>query len=101
MFFNTHKNGELVSHLGSDTTLLNQASSLTVSKIVMSSNKLATCLGIYFWLLLQLASVTVGLVTDMFLMCVLFGQKIATLLKRYHDACSKAQTQITEAPGGI
>jgi len=49
-FFDSHKSGELVSRLGSDTTLVQQATSSAVPEIILGVVKLVTCLAICFWI---------------------------------------------------
>lgn len=100
-FFDEHKSGELVSRLGSDATLLNQATSMAVPEILLGAAKLTTCLAICFWISPALAALTLGLVASIFLACVPFGKKIGALSKTYQDALGKAQTRSTEALGAM
>jgi len=100
-FFDDHKTGELVSRLGSDTTLIQQATSLAVPEIILGVVKLFTCVGLMFWISPELAGVTLGLTTVMFVACVPFGRKIGALAKSYQDALGEAQTRSTEALGAM
>lgn len=100
-FFDEHKSGELISRLGSDATLLNQATSMAVPEILVGAAKMATCLGICFWISPALAALTLGLVASIFLTCVPFGKKIGALSKTYQDALGEAQTRSTEALGNM
>mmetsp|Transcript_19261 Transcript_19261/g.41926 ORF Transcript_19261/g.41926 Transcript_19261/m.41926 type:complete len:704 (-) Transcript_19261:548-2659(-) len=100
-YFDEHKSGELVSRLGSDTALIQQATSLAVPEIVLGVVKLWTCIGICFWISPELAGVTVALVFAIFFTCIPFGKKIGALSKSYQDALGEAQTRSTEALGSM
>mmetsp|Transcript_39931 Transcript_39931/g.81516 ORF Transcript_39931/g.81516 Transcript_39931/m.81516 type:complete len:728 (-) Transcript_39931:293-2476(-) len=100
-FFDEHKTGELVSRLGSDTTLIQQATSLAVPEVVLGATKLATCVGLMFWISAELAGVVLGLCLFEFAVCVPFGKKIGALSKEYQDALGEAQNRSTEALGAM
>lgn len=100
-FFDEHKSGELVSRLGSDTALVQQAASLALPEILLGAIKLVTCITICFWISPQLAGLTVGLTFSIFIVCVPFGKRLGALSKRYQDALGEAQTRSTEALGGM
>jgi len=100
-FFDEHKTGELVSRLGSDTTLVQQASSNALPEVVLGIIKLATCVGLMFWISAELAGVALGLTAVLFLACLPFGRKIGSLAKSYQDALGDAQTCSTEALGAM
>jgi len=100
-YFDEHKSGELVSRLGSDTALIQQATSLAVPEIVLGVIKLWTCIGICFWISPELAGVTVAMVLALFVTCIPFGKKIGALSKSYQDALGEAQTRSTEALGSM
>jgi ABC-type multidrug transport system fused ATPase/permease subunit len=56
-FFDEHKTGELVSRLGSDTTLVQQATSHAVPRVILGIVKLGTSVGLMFWISTKLAGV--------------------------------------------
>jgi len=100
-FFDEHKSGELVSRLGSDTTLVQQATSSAVPEVVLGIMKVFVCITLMFWVSPQLAGVTTASTLFIFLVCIPFGKKIGSLSKLYHDALGNAQNSSTEALGSI
>ncbi len=100
-FFDEHKSGELVSRLGSDTTLVQQATSLAVPEVILGALKVVVCIGLMFWLSAPLAGVTLGFVTFIFLVCIPFGKALGKLSKSYQDNLGNAQNCSTEALGSM
>jgi len=100
-FFDEHKTGELVSRLGSDTTLIQAACSLAVPECILGLVKVITCVALMFWLSPQLAGVTLGFTLLIFVACVPFGRMIGALAKQYQDALGSAQNRSTEALGSV
>jgi ABC-type multidrug transport system fused ATPase/permease subunit len=100
-FFDEHKSGELVSRLGSDTTLVQQATSSAVPEVVLGIMKVFVCITLMFWVSPQLAGVTTASTLFIFLVCIPFGKKIGKLSKLYQDALGTAQNSSTEALGSI
>ena len=96
-FFDEHKSGELVSRLGSDTTLLQTATSQSIPQFVLGIVKLFVSVGLMFWISLKLAGLTIGGVFVIFIIAVPFGKVIGRLAKSYQDQLSVAQTRSTES----
>lgn len=100
-FFDTHKTGELVSRLGSDTALIQQATSQALPEVILGLVKLAVTIGLMFWISPALAGVTLAIVISIFTVCLPFGKWIGTLSKKYQDKLGQAQTHSTEALGAM
>jgi len=100
-FFDDHKTGELVSRLGSDTTLVQLATSYAVPEVIVGFVKVCVCVGLMFWISPELAGVSLGIVVAISLVCLPLGKKIGSLARGYQDALGRAQNSSTEALGGI
>lgn len=100
-FFDEHRTGELVSRLGSDTTLVQMATSVAVPEVILGVVKLGVSVGLMFWISPRLAGVALGFVFGIFALCVPFGKTIGKLSKRYQDALGAAQIRSTEALGAM
>jgi len=100
-FFDEHKSGELVSRLGSDTTLVQQVTSSAVPEVLLGVIKVLVCITLMFWVSPQLAGLTTGSTLFIFLVCIPFGKKIGSVSKLYQDALGNAQNSSTEALGSI
>jgi len=100
-FFDEHQTGELVSRLGSDTTLIQQAASSAVPEVVVGFAKVLAALAIMFWISPKLAGVTIGFVVVTLVMAMPFGTALGKLSKVYQDALGLAQTHSTEALGAM
>ena len=100
-FFDQTKTGELVSRLGSDTTLLQQGTSTALPEVILNLVKLLVSVGLMFWISSTLAAVTLAAVFVIFCISVPFGRWIGALSKRYQDKLGQAQTHSTEALGGM
>lgn len=100
-FFDEHKSGELVSRLGSDTTLLQGATSLSIPEFVLGIIKLIVSVGLMFWISPKLASMTLGTVVVIFGIAAPFGSIIGKLSKAYQDELGSAQTRSTESLGAM
>lgn len=96
-FFDSHKTGELVSRLGSDTTLVQQATSFAVPEVVLGVTKTCVCLGLMFWISAPLAGLSIGATVVIGLVCLPFGKKIGEFAKVYQDVLGRAQNASTEA----
>jgi len=100
-FFDTTKTGELVSRLGSDTTLIQGATSNAIPEVVLGGTKVFFCIGLMVWISPKLAGVTLASTFLLFALCVPFGKIIGALSKQYQDALGEAQTYSTEALGAM
>jgi len=100
-FFDEHKTGELVSRLGSDTTLIQQATTSSAPECLLGIIKLLVAISLMIWISAPLAGVTVGTVVVVFLLCLPFGKLLGKLSKSYQDVLGHAQTFSTEALGGM
>jgi ABC-type multidrug transport system fused ATPase/permease subunit len=100
-FFDEHKSGELVSRLGSDTTLLQQVISMSIPEALVGVIKTVVSIGLMFWISPKLAGVSIGSVFLIFIVVAPLGQLLAKLSKAYQDVLSEAQTYSTEAFGSM
>jgi len=100
-FFDSHKTGELASRLGSDTTLLQLATTQALPVALNSIVELFATVGIMFWISSALTGVTLGIVFVIFIICVPFAKYIGALSKTYQDILGQAQTHSTEALGAM
>jgi ABC-type multidrug transport system fused ATPase/permease subunit len=100
-FFDEHKTGELVSRLGSDTTLVQQATSQSAPQCIIGIVKLCVSVALMFWISPELAGVSFGCVIVLFTFAVPFGKVIGALSKAYQDVLGQAQTRSTEALGAM
>ncbi|KAL3803461.1 hypothetical protein ACHAWO_002469 [Cyclotella atomus] len=100
-FFDEHKSGELVSRLGSDTTLLQTVVSQNLPDFVTQLIKAITAIVLMFYLSVKLAGLALGGVVIIFLLSAPMGKLMAKLSKQYQDILGQAQTHSTEAIGSM
>jgi ABC-type multidrug transport system fused ATPase/permease subunit len=100
-FFDEHTTGELVSRLGSDTTLLQTVISFAIPEALTGLIKSITAIILMFVLSAKLAGLSLGGVIVIFLFSVPLGKKLGTLSSAYQDELSRAQTHSTEAFGSM
>lgn len=100
-FFDEHKTGELVSRLTSDTTLLQAGTTQALPEVVLGMVKLMVSVSLMFWISPRLASVTLGCVVVIFVVCIPIGRWIGALSKSYQDVLSSGTTRATEALGAM
>ena len=100
-FFDERKSGELVSRLGSDTTIVQTATTSSLPDFVGGLAKVIAAMALMFSISSTLTSVILGVAFGMLLLGVIFGKWISKISKRYQDALGKAQTTSTEALGSM
>lgn len=100
-FFDEHKSGELVSRLGSDTTLLQQVISQSIPEALLGVIKVVVAIGLMFWIAPSLAGVSIGSVVLIFGVAMPLGQLLGRLSKEYQNELGEAQTYSTEAFGSM
>lgn len=100
-FFDTTKTGELVSRLGSDTTLIQAATSSAIPEVILGITKAIFCIALMFWISPKLAGVTLSSTFLLFSLCFPFAKIIGGLSKQYQDALGEAQTYSTESLGAM
>eukprot|EP00526_Cylindrotheca_closterium_P007220 CAMPEP_0113641026 /NCGR_PEP_ID=MMETSP0017_2-20120614/21537_1 /TAXON_ID=2856 /ORGANISM="Cylindrotheca closterium" /LENGTH=689 /DNA_ID=CAMNT_0000552347 /DNA_START=63 /DNA_END=2132 /DNA_ORIENTATION=+ /assembly_acc=CAM_ASM_000147 len=100
-FFDEHKSGELVSRLGSDTTLLQTVISQSLPESLVQIIKAFASMGLMFFLSAKLAGVALAGVVVIFLVSAPMGKIMARLSKEYQDVLGQAQTHSTEAIGSM
>lgn len=100
-FFDEHKSGELVSRLGSDTTLLQYVVSQSLPEFVVQLIKALASMCLMFFLSAKLAGVALAGVVVIFLLSAPMGKIMARLSKEYQDVLGQAQTHSTEAIGSM
>ena len=100
-FFDATKSGELISRLGSDTTVIKQAISNSWHEVLLGFIRLLASITLMFWISPQLAAVTIGSTFAIFLLCLPFGQAMGKLSKLYQDTLGEAQNYPTETIGAM
>ena len=100
-FFDEHKSGELVSRLGSDTTLLQSVVSQSLPDFLTQLIKGISAMILMFYISVKLAGLAPGGVVLIFLMSSPMGFILGRLSKKYQDILGQAQTHSTEAIGSM
>lgn len=100
-FFDEHKSGELVSRLGSDTTLLQSVVSQSLPDFFTQFIKAITAMVLMFYLSVKLAGLSLGGVVCIFLLSAPTGKLMASLSKQYQEILGQAQSHSTEAIGSM
>ena len=100
-FFDQHSSGELVSRLGSDTSLLSEGTSMALPEVILGFIKVVASIAIMFSISPKLAGVMIGFVTIIMLFSVPFGKWLGRLSKEYQTKLGEAQTYSTEALGAM
>ena len=100
-FFDEHKSGELVSRLGSDTTLLQSVVSQSLPDFLAQFIKAIAALILMFYISVKLAGLALGGVVIIFLVSSPMGILLGRLSKEYQDILGEAQTCSTEAIGSM
>ena len=100
-FFDQHKSGELVSRLGSDTTLLQAAISYSIPNLFRQLIKTLTGVVLMFYISSKLAGLALGGLVLIFVLSTPMGKIMARLSKQYQDILGQAQTHSTEAFGSM
>ena len=96
-FFDERKTGELVSRLGSDTAIVQMATSSAVPEALTSLIKVSVAVAYMVAISPMLTgAIVVGFVI-LFSTVIPFGKWLAKVSKRYQDALAEAQTMSTEA----
>ena len=101
-FFDEHKSGELVSRLGSDTLLVQQATTTALNEAIIGFFKVVASIALMFVTSWQLTLIVFG--TILFYLCAFVGplsQVVAQITKQYQEALSKAASASTEAMGAM
>jgi ABC-type multidrug transport system fused ATPase/permease subunit len=100
-FFDEHKSGELVSRLGSDTSLLQQVISQSIPEAAMGVIKTIVAIGLMFYISPLLAAVSIVSVFLIFMVAMPLGKLLGSLSKAYQNVLGEAQTYSTEAFGSM
>lgn len=100
-FFDTHKSGELVSRLGSDTTLLQATIATSIPDVLTGAIKSLTALVLMFIISAKLAGLSFGGIAFIFILCFPLGKALGRLSKDYQDVLGDSQTHSTEAFGSM
>lgn len=100
-FFDVHKSGELVSRLGSDTTLLQSVVSQSLPEFLGQAIKAVSAIALMFTLSAKLAGIAVAGVVFIFGLSTPMGKVLGKLSKQYQDVLGQAQTHSTEAIGSM
>jgi len=100
-FFDEHKSGELISRLGSDTTLLQGVVSQSLPEAIGSIVKAIVSITLIFYISPELAGVSIGTIFVICIVAMPLGKSLGKLSKLYQDALGEAQTHSTEAFGSM
>jgi len=100
-FFDGNKTGDLVSRLGSDTTVVRQAISSSWAEVTIGLARLVASICLMFSISPRLASVTLGACLGIFCVCLPFGRAIGKLSSAYQEVLGEAQNYPTEAIGAM
>ena len=100
-FFDEEKSGELVSRLGSDTTLLQGVISQSFPEALSNVAKAIASVALTFIISPELAGVSIGTILAIVLVSAPLGISLGKLSKKYQDALGEAQTHSTEAIGAM
>jgi ABC-type multidrug transport system fused ATPase/permease subunit len=100
-FFDANKSGELVSRLGSDTSLVQTMVSQALPETLLGVMKVVVSLALMFWISPKLAGMTVGLVVVLMAFSIPIGILMSRLTEGYQNALGQAQTHSTEAFGAM
>jgi len=100
-FFDQRKTGELVSRLGSDTTIVQSVTSRSLPDTTIGFINIIAHIVLMFILTWKLTLIVVVVAIVIFILCVPFGKWVGKISKRYQDALGAAQTSSTEALGGM
>jgi len=100
-FFDQRKTGELVSRLGSDTTVVQTVTSSSLPEATVNMIKIVAHIVLMFLLTWKLTAIVVLVAIVIFILCIPFGKWVGKISKQYQDALGVAQTSSTEALGGM
>jgi len=100
-FFDATQSGELVSRLGSDTTVVKQAISSSWAEVSLGLIKLIAAITLMLWISPRLAGVTMGSTMTVFVICAPLGKYMGKLSKKYQDVLGEAQNYPTEILGAM
>ncbi len=100
-FFDEHKTGELISRLGSDTTLLQSVISTNVPEFLTGCIQSVTAITLMFVISSKLAGVALSGVLVILVMATPLGITLGKLSKEYQNELGQAQTHSAEAFGSI
>lgn len=100
-FFDEHKSGELISRLGSDTTLMQNVVAMSLPEAVVNVVKAIVSIVLTFIISPALAGVSVGTLFGICILSMPLGKALGKLSKQYQDALGEAQTYSTEAIGSM
>ena len=100
-FFDATQSGELISRLGSDTTVVKQAIASSWAEVVLGMVKLGIAIGLMVSISPSLASLTVTSTVVIFVLCIPFGRLLGKLSKEFQDKLGQAQSWPTEILGAM
>ncbi|GMI11308.1 hypothetical protein TrVE_jg2990 [Triparma verrucosa] len=100
-FFDAIKSGDLVSRLGSDTGIIQVATTSSLPEVTIGIIKSIACVVIMFLISPKLAVICLGVFFGLIVFCIPVGVYIGEISKLYQDALAKASSASTEALGSI
>ena len=101
-FFDEHKSGDLVSRLGSDTVLVQAATTQALNEAVIAVFKVVSSVVLMFFTSWRLTLIVFGTIL-VYLCCVVrpMSRLITKNTRRYQSSLGKAAGASTEAVGGM
>lgn len=100
-FFDKRKTGELVSRLGSDTTIVQAVTTSSLPEASIGLMKVVATMALMFLISWKLSGIVVCVAFVVFVLCIPFGKWVGKISKQYQDALGEAQTSSTEALGSM
>ena len=100
-FFDARKSGEIVSRLGSDTLLIQVATTSGLNELIIGVVQVAVIVSLMFVATWQLTAIVFGTLTAWCCVASPFFILIAKITRRYQDALGRAANASTEAIGAM
>ena len=100
-FFDKKKSGDLVSRLGSDTALIQQATCSSFPEVFIGAVKIIATLVLMLVISQKLSVVMFIVFFILLVLCVPFGGYLGRVTRLYQDALAVAATYSTEALGSM
>jgi len=100
-FFDQRKTGELVSRLGSDTTIVQLVISTSLPEASLGIMKGIAIMVLMFFISAKLSGMVVVVAFFIFIFCIPFGKWVGEISKKHQDALGEAQTSSTEVLGAM
>ncbi len=100
-FFDTQKTGELSSRLSSDSAVLQNTVTASLSMVLRNLMIAVGALGMLFYISPKLTLMMMGVVPPVALSAVYYGRRVRKLSRESQDALARASDVAVESLGGI